>query len=248
MAESAYDINNRLNAPVEEAYRVLRTNIQFRGSDKKVKTLVITSCNPGEGKTTVAINLAVSLANSGLKTLLVDADLRKPRISYYFDNNNSLGFSRLISGYSVLEDIVVNTSVEGLYFIPCGTKPPNPAELLGSAKFHEFMDKVKHDFDMVVIDTPPVGSVIDGALAASHADGTIIVIESKVTDYGTAQRVKEQLETVNAKIIGVVLNKISKNDYKYYYNSYSYYTTDKNKKRSFWSKLFKIKKGEEALQ
>ena len=223
MESTAYKVKDKLNAPVEEAYKVLRTNIQFCNFNKETKTIAITSCNPGEGKTTTAINLAISMAKSGMKVLLIDADLRKPMLMKHLGGNNDVGLSNFISGYSTAEEITNPTDVDNLYFIACGPKPPNPAELIGSSRFSDLLKEAGRKYDMIIIDTPPLGSVIDCAIISAQTDGTLIVIESKAIDLQNALRVKEQLERANARILGVVLNKVSKSDYKNYYNYYNYY-------------------------
>lgn len=237
MESIAYKVKDKLNAPVEEAYKVLRTNIQFCNFNKGIKTMAITSCNPGEGKTTTAINLAISMAKSGMKVLLIDADLRKPMLMKHLGGNNDVGLSNLISGYSTTEEVINSTDVDNLYFIACGPKPPNPAELIGSSRFGELLKEAERKFDMVIIDTPPLGSVIDCAIISAQTDGTLIVIESKAIDYQNAQRVKEQLERANARILGVVLNKVSKSDYKNYYSYYNYYGRARKFDLGFFKKL-----------
>ena len=242
MAAKVFNVTDKLNTPVEEAYRVLRTNIQFSSFDKKLKTLAITSCYPSEGKTTTSMNLAISMAKTGSKVLLVDADLHKPMILKHLGGSNVAGLSNLISGRATLEEVVNKTTVEGLFFIACGPKPPNPAEMVGSNRFKEFLNTVSEQYDIVIVDTPPLGSVIDCALIAAITDGTLLVVASKAVEYKVVQRVKEQLVKANANIIGVVLNKVVKSDYKNYYNYYNYYGSTKSKEKSWFQKLMKWKK------
>ncbi|MCX7920945.1 MAG: CpsD/CapB family tyrosine-protein kinase [Clostridia bacterium] len=237
-----YNVRESLNTPVEEAYRVLRTNIQFCGFDKKIKTLTITSCTHGEGKTTTAINLALSMAKSGMKVLLVDADLRKPMLMKHLGSNNFTGLSNLISGNSNFDEVTNATNVKNFYFIACGPKPPNPAEIIGSANFTDFLKQAEEQFDVVIIDSPPLGSVIDCAIIAAQTDGTLIVIESNAVEYRNAQRVKEQLEKANARILGVVLNKVEKSDYRNYYSNYSDFGSNKKINKSWFKKLKKSEK------
>ncbi len=227
MAKSTYIMSNGLNAPVEEAYRVLRSNIQFCGFEKPIKSIVITSCNPSEGKTSTVINLAISMAKSGMNVLAVDADLRMPFLTRSLRKEDSPGLSNLISGSVALNDVINATSIKGLNFIPSGPIPPNPAELLASARFRDIMQEMVGRFDMVLFDMPPVGNVIDGALVAAKADGTILVIKPGSVDYKTALRVKDQLEKANANILGVVLNKIKKRSYRQLYSNYNYYKSRK---------------------
>jgi len=234
------NIQEKISAPVEEAYKVLRTNIQFCGFDKRIKTITITSCGPGEGKTTTSINLAVSFAKSGMKTLLLDTDLRKPMLAKHLGGNAQVGLTTLIAGKSELGDTINSTNIENLYYMPCGPKPPNPAELIGSDKFKGFLGEVRELFDIIILDTPPLGSVIDCAIISSLTDGTILLIESSAVEYANAQRVKEQLEKANARVLGVVLNKVTRNDYRNY-NYYYYYYGESGSSGKSWFKRLKRK-------
>jgi len=227
MASVTYEINTNLNEAIEEAYKVLRTNIQFCQFDKKIKTITVTSYSPGEGKTTTSLNLAISMAKSGMNVLLIDADLRKPMALKVLGRNDFKGLSNYILGRTELDEIINQTNIEGFQFITCGIKPINPTELLGSVRFRELLTKVKSQYDMVIIDTPPLGSVIDCAIIAAQTDGTIIVIEQNAVRLDNAIQVREQLKKVNARILGVVLNKVSKSDYRNYFSGYDYYGSKK---------------------
>lgn len=230
-------VKDKLNTPVEEAYKVLRTNIQFFGIENRIKTLAITSCNPKEGKTTTSINLAISMAKSGMNVVLIDADLRKPMSMKRLEYSNNNGLSNYISGKCEIKNLISQTNIENLSLIGCGPKPPNPAELVGSDKFLELLQILDKQFDMIIIDTPPLGSVIDCAIIATRVDATLLVIESKAIEYKNAQRVKEQLEKVNARVLGVVLNKVVKRDFRNYYNNYSYYKDEKYMNKNWFKKL-----------
>lgn len=236
MQTATVEINNKLNAPAEEAYRVLRTNIQFCGYDQKIKLLSLTSCNPNEGKTTTSINLGISMAQSGMQVLYVDADLRKPAALKHLGAKNGKGLSNLLAGKAALDEVTNKTNVEGFHFISCGPKPPNPAELVSSKAFCSFLEQVKEMYDLVIVDTPPLGSVIDCAVISSKTDATLLVIQAKAVSYKQVQRVKDQLEKANTRLIGVVLTKVVKSDYKNYYNYYNYYSHTKEKK-SWWHRL-----------
>lgn len=233
---------SRLSTPVDEAYKALRTNIRFCGAVSRIKTIAITSSTVGEGKTTTCINLARSMADAGMRTLLVELDLRKPALEKYLGMRRKAGITDYITGEVDLEDIIYSTGIKNLYITPCGTIPPNPAELLNSEKFSEFLDSVKDNyfisvkgqFDVVILDTPPLGNVIDAAIVASKADGTLLVIKSNAINYKLAQQVKAQLEKANANLLGVVINNVAKKElkygYKYYYDYYNYYESDEEKK------------------
>lgn len=214
----------KLDEYMQEAYCSLRTNLQFCGLGNSLKTIAVTSCNPNEGKSTVSLNLAVSITSLDKRVLLVDADLRKPRSLKGIEHNDNYGLSNYLSHMVDFEDVVCNTNVKFLHMTLCGPKPPKPAELLATGRFDEFISEAKKNYDVVIFDTPPLGSVIDAAIISPKMDGTILVIESNTVDYKMAQRVKEQLHRSNSKVIGAVLNKLGKKNYKDYHSSYSYYS------------------------
>ena len=193
---------------VSESYRTLRTNIIFSSPDKKVQTIMVTSSGPSEGKTTIAANLAVIMAQSGKKTILIDCDLRKPRLHKMFGVSNLQGLSNYLINEALIEDVVKQTLVKNLHLLPSGMKPPYPAELLGSKKMEEFLKLLKKLYEYVIIDTPPVGIVTDAQLVSRYADGCLLVISSGEVDHDDAMKAKDLLTKVNAKIIGVVLNKV----------------------------------------
>ncbi len=215
------NLNNNVSASVEEALRTLRTNIQFCGSDKPVKTICITSCIPNEGKSMTAINLAISIASTDKTVMYIDADMRKPKHYKLINASFNTGLTNYLSGMSEVECIISETNVSNLQLILSGPKPPNPAELLGTSRFTVLIDSLKETYDYVIVDTPPLGSIIDAALVAAVTDGTIMLIKYNTIDYNKALKTKEQLEKVNARILGVVLNKIPRKEFKdyYYYDS-----------------------------
>ena len=206
----------------EEAFRTLRTNLQFCGGDKKV--IALTSCTPNEGKSTVSLQLSLSLAESGKKTLLIDADMRKSvLVGETRPTRQGLqGLSHYLSGQSELQDVICVTDVPELHILYAGPFPPNPSELLNGKRFRGMLQALRKVYDYVIVDTPPVGSVIDGAVVAESCDGVILVIESGVISYRFAQNVKEQLERSNCPVLGAVLNKVDlqKSTYGKYYGKY----------------------------
>jgi capsular exopolysaccharide synthesis family protein len=224
-----FEIVDDLNTPAEEAYRVLRTNIQFSALDTELKTVALTSTFAGEGKTTTSVNIAISIAKDGKKVLYVDADMRKAISARDTSHRVASGLSNYLSHMVEFDDVVKETNLQNLYMVSCGIRPPNPAELLGTQRFREFLKEAAERFDMVIVDTPPLGSVIDCAIIANNTDGVIIVIKRKTVDYHKILRVKQQLEKANARILGVVLNKIDKSDYKTYYKYYDYHNSKKSK-------------------
>lgn len=211
-------------SPISEAYRVLRTNIQFSSIDKPLKTIVVTSSGPGEGKSTTISNLAITFAQSGSKCLIIDGDLRKPKIHKLFGFNNQKGLTNVLKQHENYKSYIYNSLIDNLDVLTCGAIPPNPSELLSSNSMKLFLQQLKEDYDMIFIDAPPVGSVTDAAILSTFVDGTVLVAASGVVEIEGIKRAKELLDKVNANIIGVVLNKLDKNAQgNYYYYNYYYY-------------------------
>lgn len=213
-------IYNNLKSPVSEAYRTLRTNIQFSSIDKIIKTMVITSSGPGEGKSTIISNLAISMALTEKKVLLIDADLRKPRMHHIFNMDNSYGLTTVLVESMDYKDSIRLTDIKGLDLLTSGPVPPNPVELLGSNKMKKLLETVAGEYDIVLLDTPPVGILTDAAVVSSKCDGVLLVCATGQTIIKAALTSKEHLQKVNANILGVVLNKVPINKtsfYKYYY-------------------------------
>lgn len=211
----------RLDFQGREAYKTLRSNIQFCGSD--IKIIGLTSCIPKEGKSSVSLNLAISMAEAGKKTVFVDADLRKSVLVGRYRINQSLrGLAHYLSGINSKDDIIYQSNIDNLYMIFSGPVPPNPSELLGGEKFTDLIKKLSEEYDYVIIDTPPLGSVIDSAVIAKVCNGMILVIEANNISYKFAQKVKQQLEMTGCPILGAVLNKvdISEKGYGKYYGKY----------------------------
>lgn len=226
-------LNKGSKSVVAEAYRVLRTNIMYASVDKKIKTIAVTSSGPAEGKSSTVANFAIALAHAGSRVLIIDSDLRKPRIHKTFSISNRVGLTNIIvEDLDWKEHLHTLEELPALSILPSGPIPPNPSELCGSTKMKNFINNIKEEFDYVIIDTPPSGVVTDGTLIASYVDGTILVVASGNVEIESAKRTKSLLENVKANILGVVLNKIPVNDsgyYKYYY--YSYYHDDRKGKK-----------------
>lgn len=222
--ESKIFILENPKSVISEAYRTLRTNIQFSSVDKELKTIVITSAKSKEGKSSVASNLAYSFAESGKKVLLIDCDLRKPMVHRIFNISNLKGLTNILIGEKNISEVLsTHEKRKELYILPSGPLPPNPAELLGSQRMKDFIKTVRDDFDMVIFDTPPIGLVTDSAIISTIVDGTIIVITVGETEIELAQHSVDLLKKVNANIIGVVLNKIPVKNNRYYGYSYLQY-------------------------
>lgn len=207
-----------------EAYKSLRTNIQFCGN--VIKVICFTSCLPNEGKSNVSFHLACSFAESGKKVIFIDADLRRSVIvGRYKPDQAVLGLTHYLSGQNELEEVLYETNIPNLDIIFTGPVPPNPTELLGSECFIELLKLLREDYDYIIIDTPPLGSVIDSAIVAEQSDGVILIIEANTISYKFAQKVLKQLERGNCRILGAVLNKvdIKHSQYKYYGKKYRKY-------------------------
>ena len=211
-------------SPVSEAFRTIRTNIMFSSLDAPLKKLLITSPSPNDGKSTIAANLAIVLAQAGKKVLVIDLDLRKPTVHKKFGVENIKGFTNFLLGDAKLEDIVKTVAgIPNLYILTSGPLPPNPAELLGSQKMKKILEQLKDEYDVVVIDSPPVIPVTDAALLASIVDGVVLVLSQGQTRIDVAQKAVEQLKNVGARILGTVLNNVNTNGGSYYYYYYYHY-------------------------
>lgn len=205
-----------------EAYKLLRTNIEFSGEDNKV--ILFTSCTPNEGKTMVSFYLSSSLAEAGKKVLYIDADLRKSIIIGRMRITKEIkGLSHFLSGQSELGEVLCKTNEAGLTMIFAGPVPPNPTELLGSRKFEILLKEARKKYDYVIVDTPPLGSVVDSAVISKECDAAVLVIAANAVSYKFARTVKEQLERVDCKILGAVLNKVNIKKNKYYGKYYAQY-------------------------
>lgn len=213
---------DNLRTPIAEAFRSFRTNIQFANIDKPVRSVVVTSSVPGEGKSTVAYNLAVSIAQTEKRVLLLDTDLRKPSIYSYIEPKHFGGLTNIIVQDVDYEDLLqTDENLRNLDIIISGPIPPNPSEILGSAKMRAFMEELYQEYDMVILDSPPVGLVTDAAVLSTMVDGVIMVCATGKTKREDIRKAIDSLNKVNANIIGVVMNKM-KNKKKSGYNAYYY--------------------------
>lgn len=207
--------NQKKNFGYDEAIKTLRTNIRFCG--KNIQTIMLTSSNPNEGKSSITFDLACSLAETGKKTLLIDADIRKSVfVSRYQIKSDVLGLSQYLSGQIDLDDVLYHTNVEYMDMVFSGPYSPNPSELLEEPGFDKMIQWARSEYDYILIDTPPIGSVIDAAIVAKACDGAVMVIESGAASYRMVQRGKEQLEKSGCRILGVVLNKVDRERSGYY--------------------------------
>lgn len=221
--------HNDLKNPATEAYRVIRTSIQFAQAGKELQTIALTSCTLNEGKSTTIANLAVVLTQAGKSVLLIDCDMRNPTVHKNFNLSNKVGLSSCISMGTALSDAVQKTSIEGLYALTGGVIPPNPSELLGSEQMKNVLQRAKEQYDYVLIDTPPVMPVTDALIVGRFVDGMILVIASAEVKVEMARDVKNQLVNAGANILGVVLNKVRSEHHGYGYGYYYYYGNDGEK-------------------
>jgi capsular exopolysaccharide synthesis family protein len=213
-------LHNEVPTNFAEAVRSIRTGLLFSSAEEGPKTLVVTSTAPSEGKTVVASNLAIALAQAGQRVILIDADMRRPRVHELFGCDQEPGLSNVIVG-KILPTVAIQASgVPGLSTLAAGHIPPNPSELLVSKRFHDLIANLKNDFDWIIIDSPPVMAVTDACLLAHDATGVLFVIGSEMTDRNTATVALDQLEAANARFVGAVLNRVNLDRHSYYYSHY----------------------------
>jgi capsular exopolysaccharide synthesis family protein len=239
-AQEAKTIAGRLvthfapKSPISEAYRSLRTSIQYAKADTSLKTIVVTSPGPQEGKSTTVANLAITIAQMGTKTLLVDTDLRRPVLHSIFNLSRSIGISNYLVGKIELEEVIFKTDIDNLYVVPCGTLPPNPSELLGSQTMKKCINELKKQFDIILFDSPPIMAVTDAAVLSSEVDGVVLVVKAGHTDRNAVTRSNEILRNIPNNILGALLNVVNVEgvygSYYYHYYNYYYYGKDGMKK------------------
>ena len=199
-----------------EAMKILRTNLQF--SSENVSMVALTSVNAGEGKSTIAVQLAASLAESGKRVLLMDADLRKNTLAHSLGiAGTAIGLSHCLTGLVEINDVLLETDVPGLFMLLAGAKVPNSAELLGGNNFKKMLQSFRSVFDYVIVDVAPLGQVIDCAVIASQMDGVIMVIDTTDNSYKQELRVKAQLEKAGGNVLGVILNRVEATKQETYY-------------------------------
>ena len=247
MQKKTFNMSVYENQAVLNAYEMLTTNIYISRKQKMVKSIVLTSCNPQEGKTTIATSLAIILAHSGWQVLLVDANMRSFSAAKRLNNRSFAGLSdymrnmrnfsavkrlnnRSFAGLSdyltkavQLEEALSETNITNLTYLACGSDFSNPIGLLYSARFEELMKKVRSEYDFVIFDTPALASVNDGLLVASRADAAVLVVKMGRTRLTSIARRKEQLEQLDIKFLGILLNQVKKHDYEKYFEYYNYY-------------------------
>lgn len=207
---------------ISEAFKIVRTNIEFSSIDKKLQAIAITSTDQGEGKSSVVANLALSFAQIGRSVLLVDADMRRPMLHKLFSLSNRRGLTNALISIESYKDYIQPSMTQNLSILTAGPIPPNPAELLMSNHMNLFMEDVKADYDLVIFDCPPVGVVTDAAILSTKVDGTIYVVRNMQVDKRRLKRAAELLAQVNAKVLGYVFTGIKPNTNDYYYYQYNH--------------------------
>lgn len=231
------EMDPSLKFRVEEAYKSVRTNLMFSVMKKGCKTVVISSSTPNEGKTTTTINIAIALSQADQKVLLIDGDLRKPKIHHYFSVPNSPGLTNYLgskvgadsSKKADLFSVIHATEYENLSVLCSGSIPPNPAEILGSEPMAEFLEEIGKDFDYIIIDTPPINVVSDALPVIRESDGVVLVVRSNQSTHPEIQKSISALEFIDAKILGFVVNFAETNRSKYGYGKYGRYRYGKYK-------------------
>jgi tyrosine-protein kinase Etk/Wzc len=224
-------------SPISESYRTLRTNIQFKNKQTKQHVILVTSSAPKEGKSTTVANLAITMAQMGNKTALIDADLRRPVIHSIFNLKKENGISNYLIGNAELKDILKPTFVNNLSIIPCGPLPPNPSELLGSSEMAQLIEALRGKFEVILFDSPPVIAVTDAAILSTLVDGVVLVIKAHQTHREAIKRARNLLDNADAKIFGSLLNGVNikktygTNYYYYYYHYYQYYGHDLKRRK-----------------
>jgi capsular exopolysaccharide synthesis family protein len=216
-----------------EAFRGIRTSVMFSSAEEGSRSVLVTSAQPSEGKTVVAANLAMSLAQAGQRILLVDGDMRKPRVHELLKVKQDPGLSSLLVGKAKANEAVQKSGVNNLWVLPAGPNPPNPAELLGSTRFRDLLKTFLAHFDWLVIDSPPVMAVTDASVIAHRTTGVVFVVGSEQVNRHTARTAVEQLLSSKATILGAVLNRVNVRKDPYYYAHYykheyaGYYSSEK---------------------
>ncbi|MEG8947056.1 GumC family protein [Rosettibacter firmus] len=228
--ELEFIVAKKPDASASEAYRALRTRIKFSKIDKEnLKTILVTSSRALEGKTTTSINLAGSLALANFKTLILDADLRKPRVHSIFNEKRFPGLTDYFFGQSTYEQILRSSGINNLYYISAGTIPPNPSEILGSTQMESFLEKLKKDFDYIILDSAPLIAVTDSEILAQYVDGTILVVSANNTEIDLLEKSVDILKRDSISFLGVVLNNFTyRSGYSSYYKYYYYYANPTN--------------------
>lgn len=204
-----------------EQFRTIRTNITFSMPNQDLKTILVTSSIPGEGKSTNAANIGVVFAQGGKRVLIIDGDMRMPTLHQTFKTYNKIGLSNVIAKKAEYYEAIQETFIVGLHVMTSGSIPPNPSELLSSSALDILLLDVKKDYDIIIVDAPPLLSVSDSQILANKCDGTLLIVNTGVVEKGAVQKATAILSTSKAKVLGVVLNNYVSSSRKHYYENYS---------------------------
>ncbi|MER2105648.1 MAG: CpsD/CapB family tyrosine-protein kinase [Solibacillus sp.] len=205
---------------IAEQFKIIRTNLNFSMPQENLRSIVITSTQMSEGKSTISSNLGVTYAQAGKKVIFVDADMRKPTVHHTFGLKNTTGLSNLLIKELKMNDVIQQTNIENLDVVTSGPIPPNPAELLTSSELKVLLEELKQSYDLVIFDAPPVLPVTDAQIISNIMDGTVLVVNSGKTEKEGVLKAKELLEKSKANLLGVVLNNVTLEDNNYYYRYY----------------------------
>jgi polysaccharide biosynthesis transport protein len=218
-------VHHHPKSSIAECCRAIRTNVLFMSPERPLKTILVTSTAPQEGKSTSVINLGISMAQSGNRVVLVDTDMRRPRLHKAFQIPNDVGVSTIVVGEGTLDGAIKNTDVPGLFVVPCGPVPPNPAELLHTQAFAKLLEDLGKRFDRIILDSPPIHPVADAIVLATQAEGVVLILKAGLTNRTLAKRAVRALRDVKAKVYGAILNSVDLEDPKYggYYADYRRY-------------------------
>ena len=217
-------VEDKPNSIEAESYRTLRTNIQYSSIDKEIKSIVVTSADPQDGKSTISGNLALSFAQNGKKVIIIDCDLRRPSIHKKFNLSNLYGLSEVLIGKETLDNAIQEYKTN-IHVLPSGKIPPNSAEMISSISMNNLLEELKIEYDILIIDSPPLGAFSDGQILSTKVDGTILVVKAGESKIEAVKEAKNLLNIVGANIIGVVINKVNNDKKKNYY----YYETDEKR-------------------
>jgi|SRR5699024_1703893 len=212
-------VHEKPKSTISEKFRGIRSNIMFSNAENEIGSLLVTSEKPGSGKSTISANIAVTYAQAGYKTLIIDGDMRKPTQHYIFDLPNNSGLSNLIINKATYSDSLKETNVDNLAILTAGPTPPNPSELIASSKFETIFNELSDHYDFIVIDTPPVNTVTDAQVYAQTVKNCVLVIDAEKNNKIEVKKAKDLLNKADGKLLGAVLNKmpVDKNSSYYYY-------------------------------
>jgi capsular exopolysaccharide synthesis family protein len=237
---------NHPNSAGAESFRTIRTHLFYDIATNGTKTIMITSPSPGDGKSTVACNLAISIAQTGKRVALVDADLRRPRVHQHFGISDKVGLMNVLKGETSLKEALQPTFLRNLFVLPCGHRPKNPGEVVTSENFAKVIELLRSGFDIVILDTPPVIPVADPVSIASLVDGVYLVFRIRRGVKITASRAKESLSQVNARLLGVIVNGLDENPHYNDYGGYSQYPMYGNYGRLYQERIQNAYKEDES--